>query len=874
MDERINLNLIPSDLTEVKFKETIDWKMLIKMIVSKNILRTVTKVNNRGETFWFENELGQMTELLKKGCRSTRTAKQVENDVKNKVPVCSSILSVIYHHTDNHLKDCIEVSYNYNVNKTIGRVYPVGSLSLGCLRRELRHHLCAGKYWDIDIINAHFRIADEIFNKTEIRYPNLHNYVYNREYYLRQIGDHFKVEGYFNGLDYKKTSDYDIIKELFIRILYFGDYSTWCKDNGMPELEPPSFITEMKKEFDKIAEIIKESNPELVVWADKEHKNNVNGSITSWFFQEWERRILETIYSTLCRLKQIVKKGCVLAFDGIMIPRNKKNIDVSFLNKIIRQVETDVLDKLGFNIQLKVKPFDCLNYSDELDSIDIEYQDDPQILIDNGDDETASNILYGRIKDDLLYIRRQLYLRINNVWTNIPKDVDAFLMDFVLASEIRTTTEKGNIKCYAQSASIASRLIDVVKNKAIQHPQDHLYHLFHTTTTGKLCFEDGIFFIKDKVFRKWNDPYFKEEKNKVYSTMIINRVFEKVFTSTKSRDGSKDDLTSIKETIKETLFDKILSDQSLTMLKSLSRAMAGHFQDKDWLLWLGSRNCGKGVIAEALKTALENYFTNLPSSCLLYHRQMSSDTKNQSWLIDLQYPRIIMVQELEKDKSNKDAKKINGTTIKSINSGGDEQKARKNYQDEIDFVVGGKLFLFANDIPRVEPADVFQTCIQINSGKQFKSEEFINNRRLELIMMCSTIENVEEQTSIMKEMEIYLKCDDDIKNKCKQSTWGDALIMLIADYYCDNKLEPSNDADIKESGQDVNQVLNEMFLFGGDDKIPNDTLKVYNDNCDLGFNFQKFKNELKARGCVDYKSGPVRGLKGLSVKKKENVVDI
>lgn len=868
MDERIALNLIPTDLCGIKFKETIDWKMLIKMIVSKNILRTVEKVNNRGETFWFENELGQMTELLKKGCRSTRTAKQVEIDIKNKIPICSSILSVIYHHTDNYLKD-IEVTYNYNVNKSIGRVYPKGSLSLGCLRRELRHHLCDGKYLDIDIINAHFRIADEIFNKDELKYPNLHNYVYNRDYYLRQIGDHFKVEGYFNGLDYRKVGDYDTIKELFIRILYFGDYSTWCKDNGLPVLDPPPFIVEMKKEFDTIAETIKSKNPELVEWAEKEHKNNVNGSITSWFFQEWERRILENIFATLCRLKQIVRKDCVLCFDGIMIKRNKKNIDVAFLNKIIKQVETDVLEKLGFNIQLKVKPFDCLPYTGELDSVDIEYQDDPQVLIDNGDDETASNILYSRIKDDLLYIRGQLYLRINNVWTNIPNNIDAFLMEFVLSSEIRTTTEKGNIKCYAQTASVASRLIEVIKNKAFQQPQDPLYHLFHTTTTGKLCFNDGVFFIKEQLFRKWNDLYFKDEKNKVYSTMIINRDFEKVFTSTKEKDGTKDDLTSIKETIKTTLFDKVLDDQSVTMLRSLSRAMSGHFQDKDWLLWLGSRNCGKGVIAEALKTALENYFTNLPSSCLLYHRQMSSDTKDKSWMIDLQYPRIIMVQELEKDKSNKDAKKINGTTIKSINSGGDEQKARKNYQDEINFVVGGKLIVFANDIPKVEPADVFETCIQINSGKQFKSEGFINNRRNELIEMCKTIESLEEQVSIMSEMEMYLPCDDAIKDKCKQSSWGDALIMLLADNYCDEKLEPSNDVDIKDGGQDVNIVLNEMFLFGGDGKIPNDTLKGLNDNCDLGFNFQKFKNELKARGCKDYKSGNIRGLKGLSLKKKE-----
>ncbi len=53
----------------------------------------------------------------------------------------------------------------------------------------------------------------------------------------------FYAPGCTQLLDWKKPEDYEKCKELFNRILYYGKYKTWCKDHGLPNIEPPIFIT-------------------------------------------------------------------------------------------------------------------------------------------------------------------------------------------------------------------------------------------------------------------------------------------------------------------------------------------------------------------------------------------------------------------------------------------------------------------------------------------------------------------------------------------------------------------------------------------------------------------------------------------------------
>ena len=834
-----------------KFQEYIDWQMLIKMILQKDILNVVVKTNKKGQTFKYENEEKQLIEILKMGCKHSLMRKKLDTDIVE-------TLKLLYNHSDKYMKEFLEVKYFYDKKKEIGRVYPEKSLSLCSLRKDLRHMLANGNYIDIDMVNAHFKIADQIFNKDEIKFPILHDYVINRNHYLKLLGDHFKVEGYCEGLNYENPDDYDILKEFFVRKLYYGTNEGWKSDNNLPPIPMPDFVGKLEKELEGMANIVKENNSKMLEMVN-EKTENVNGTILSWFLQEHERRLLEKLYEFLCKKKQIIRRRCVLCFDGIMILLNDKNKENEFVKDLLNKATEFIQKETGINIEFKAKPFDRLQYKEKLETLQVDFVEDPIILIDDKDDNDATDIIYEMVKDDLVYCRGQYYMKKDNIWTIDEKQINSYLMSIIMKSGIKTTTEKGNIKCYAQHTTNAKNIMNVVKLKVAEEPQDNMYIKFHQTPIGKLCFKDGVLFIKEKKFRKWTDEYFNEEDNKIYSTICIDREFEKYFVATTTNDNTNFNLNKQMNDIKDKIFTSILDTQTDKMLHFLSRAMAGYYEDKDWGVWIGSRNCGKGCINTLLRNSFENYVTSLPAQLLLVQRMRSNDVKEMSWLLDLQYPRLAVIQELDKKDENS---KINGTIIKSIASGGDPQKSRRNHGEITEFLIDTKLLIMVNDLPKVDPVDVLETCIQFNSGKQFKTQDFIDNRKKDLLEKCKEIQDEEIKNSILKEIDIYLLADDNIKHKCNELEWGNAFILLLMNSFVDKKLEPSNDSDLKDDTHDVRELLNEKFIFSknNDYKITNKKLKEINDYIGTGLSFQKFKNELIARGCKEYRTGSERGL--------------
>ena len=227
-------------------------------------------------------------------------------------------------------------------------------------------------------------------------------------------------------------------------------------------------------------------------------------------------------------------------------------------------------------------------------------------------------------------------------------------------------------------------------------------------------------------------------------------------------------------------------------------------------------------------------------------------------MIDLQYPRLAIMQEIDK----KEGQKANGTLIKSINSGGDTQTARKNFQDEMKFVVGAKLMIMGNDMVQCDPVDTFETCIQFNSGKQFKSQGFIDATRAELESKAKEETNEEKKFSILSKMNTYLVADDKIKDKCKTLRWGNAIVLLLMKKFVDTKLEPSNDSDLVEDEFKTDDVIESRVMFTKNEKdmLTNADLKQINIDLGLGMSFSKFKNIIIARGAKEKRLNKERGL--------------
>jgi len=298
---------IKTSVFEIKhFEEDINTDLLNKLINSDLLKLTVKK--SLGMTF--ENEKVQLQMLNK----------QIKN---------------------NKLK----VSYKrpkYN----LGRVYPSKSLSLCCLRRQIRHTLAFGNYVDIDVSNCHPEILNQLCINNTIKTKYLNYYTSNRELILKETVDYYGCTR-------------DEAKELFISLMYYGSFDNW---KFKTDKEATDFLYNFVNELKLISVEFIKVNPDIVKIVKALQKKNEKGSVMSIILQEKERLILECVYNYLITKKIINNNDCVLCFDGIMIKANKYN------NKLLDELSDIVYEELKFKLLFIEKAFDN-NYLEELKSI-------------------------------------------------------------------------------------------------------------------------------------------------------------------------------------------------------------------------------------------------------------------------------------------------------------------------------------------------------------------------------------------------------------------------------------------------------------------------------------------------------------------------
>jgi hypothetical protein len=237
-----------SSFTTTTFSETINWAVLIKYLFSEKILQEIEVHSNKTseKKEFHQTERKMFEDILKLGMIVTKH--------KNKPIIDKKLLSLYFHDIPKYLKPSIKVKYFMSKNKLIGRVYPSNALSLGSMRRDLRGHLASDVYIDIDMVNCHSSLLNEVFGK---KYPILNGYVADRE-------KHFEMLGNYYNFDHKTEKGHDICKELFSRILYFGSYDTWEKDNNLEKKGKIAFMKELQMELNEIVKIIANDNPDIV----------------------------------------------------------------------------------------------------------------------------------------------------------------------------------------------------------------------------------------------------------------------------------------------------------------------------------------------------------------------------------------------------------------------------------------------------------------------------------------------------------------------------------------------------------------------------------------------------------------------------------
>lgn len=163
-----------------------------------------------------------------------------------------SHIKALYDNAKAHNKYNTSVfTYSYPTKSSIsrlgyGRLYSQEKGGLEKIEKTLRHSLCAGIYWDIDMVNAQPTIFAQMASNRDLDLPNLTNYVLYRDEIIEKLMSQFG-----------KTRDE--VKEWIITCIFGA---------RIPELESlqkelRTLANELRSEYNELYELIikqKEAN--------------------------------------------------------------------------------------------------------------------------------------------------------------------------------------------------------------------------------------------------------------------------------------------------------------------------------------------------------------------------------------------------------------------------------------------------------------------------------------------------------------------------------------------------------------------------------------------------------------------------------------
>lgn len=471
---------------------------------------------------------------------------------------------------------------------------------------------------------------------------------------------------------------------------------------------------------------------------------------------------------------------------------SKKPITIKYIYKLAKTEDS----KKFKDILMKTKS-DSNNYADN--------------------DNECADIIMKKLDDTIVYTKSQLFIKEKNVWLNGMTKVRDFLHEYVMKFPIFKFVGEIPVKKWADyhpAMNVVNTIICKIKN----HHCDDVYMKFHTTTKNRICFLDGVLDCVQKKFYTWNEIDFE-----YYSVVQIQRNFKSYFDNPDKE---------LKNTIMKNILKPLFGDKTELFLQLFARAITGNYEDKNWLSYVGNRDCGKGVLFALLKS-FEGYINEFGTDNILCGRENVKPItpKELYWLLDLEFVRFAMPQETPSEGF-----KINSKMIKSVCSGGDSLKARRNYDThDTDFILECFIAIFGNHHLDCTDKDADERRFPITNVIQFKSKEEIDQMKTANILPIDVINKT------------YFLKDDTIKDKASSVEYRNAFVMLVLDHLKDKA--PIN---IKSSDEEDDTLLVEIYKNLNITNNQEDIVIASDLKSLFKFPMPKVKIELKALG-IQYK---------------------
>ena len=694
------------------------------------------------------------------------------------------------------------------------------SIAQAFMKGVCKSALCKKNYVDLDMVNCHPVLLEQVFKENELDTTYLSRYNKSRDIFFKQMK--------------KKDIDRDSCKILIMRIFYGGSIKAWCQENNIPEeVVRSTIIHKLENELKLNTNILLTTN-ELLKYRLEAIKNkggdyhNLNGTAMSYFLQTLERKCLIVMYEYLKSQGRVVG---ALIHDGLHLQKDmKKEGEEEDFTELISGIKSELKEKTGFTIDLKIKPF-------------AEVEELENIIVVKSDKE-GGDYITDKLKNDYVISQERIFMRINNVWTSNEKVIKRGLIKAIGNMNIFFAGDNGEIKPYSTMAKSCNQMLQYVEPT---EDEDFIEKLW-TSNLQKLCFRNGYYDFTEGKLKQYDID--------THTTIKINRDFNEAKPE------------YIEEVYKRIL-DPIFNNNKELMncwLNYIARGVAGHIEDKNWGVGIGERDCGKGVLVGLLESCFGEYCRATNSENFLYKNNGTDSAKSLSWLVPFEFKRLLLTNEITRDSQGK--YKINGNVLKKLSSGGDKIEARVNHKDEINFKIQARVCMFCNDLPPIEPADTKETsyCFRYPSKFLNKDDDRLGKPLMRPKIILKENDEIEYVTDengekVMENVCNFYEKDDNIKAWCKDQNVLDAFIHILFSHYGERVQVPDcmkeEMNDFKEEEKEEDKFLS-LFRFPGDknwDESAKDFVSVAQINhllrkAQISLSAQKYKNYLTPKGAV------------------------
>ena len=653
--------------------------------------------------------------------------------------------------------DTLQVTYAKGQNDTdhTGRWYAQGQANLQRLSKKLRSTLLQGLYMDLDFENCGPTLLLNLCKWHDIDHQWLWEIVHNREHMLAEFHPIFTR---------------DEAKDMVVALLYGKSVSALCIDvsDRRYHLEAIDWLPKLEQEITRIYRELAASDDYEAIRIRYKHVANRHVKIVSCVLFALENQCLERL-CTFLHEKGIMTYGeGVLCFDGVMVHDTQKNREL--VNDHLLQEAAEYIKKhmgLEVPLRLKYKPL-CGGYT--LPEGYEETVHECFYSIEPGDDQAAAGILIKAAGERIKKSGGRLFSRAKN--SGIYKEGEQSVKETIInmtASEvvIMLSLPGGHAGHYSKGTKLHGCIPRILASPRIE--DDNFTSLLWRNSLGYMAFKNGVWSFDERRLLSFEEALQKQ----IYFTRDTGRPCPQL---TEVTQETVPVTVTTTEAVRDQLITRVIEpflpdeEQRVFFLNCLARALAGRIQDKRWFVGLGERNCGKGILCKLLEASFGPFVRAMQAENVLLHPQgcKQDAAKAQSWMRQHEFTRLLYSNEMSKMTG---LSKMDGEMMKRLCSNGDVIECRRNYEDEVQIRLQATMFMFANDLPPIDPPDAYQTMLAFKFPNEFREAD--------------------EITDPSDPMQINWRAKDhNLENFIKQPAVVDAFTMLVFDHYTSNIQTP------------------------------------------------------------------------------------